>query len=101
MDEPKYYFITVFEKLDEKWGIKNARTFGFFTSFEKADSVVRGNQTDLWERLYDYAIIEEYDEGLYGWTTYREFYKYNIEEDIYEPIDEPNEVKHYAGFAMG
>jgi hypothetical protein len=62
---------------------------------------VRNNVTDLWEYTYDYAVIEEYREGISGYTWRRWFFKYNQSIDEYQPIDEPTECTHYASFALG
>ena len=102
--ENKYYFITVFEKIENKNGLLHTgatRCWGFYSNFDDADKVLRNNMTDLWETVYDYGIIEEFCEGISGYTGYREFYKYNQKKDIYEPIDEPKEFMHYASFAIG
>ena len=73
----------------------------FYNNFEDAHMVVKNNITDIWETIYDFAIIEEYHPGISGYNFYRWFYKYNKEKDIYECIEEPKELRHYAGFAMG
>ena len=69
--------------------------------FYYAVATVRNNVTDLWETVYDYAIIEEYYEGIGNMTFKRWFFEYNKETDAYDSIDEPRELKHYAGFALG
>ena len=101
-----YWFITVFEKFDNKWGIKNSRTWGFFSNKEDALNILRNNYTDLWETVYDYAILEPYYEGIsgYDFDTPREWFMYNETMGGYLPLDlekEPEEVKYYVGFAIG
>lgn len=100
MEEKNFYFITVFAKYDDR-GPHNMRCWGFYDNFNDADQAIRGNFTDMWETIYDFAVIEEYLPGISGYNFNREFYKYNINEDIYEPIDEPEELKHYVSFAIG
>jgi hypothetical protein len=95
-----YYFITCFSSYDT-YGIHTARTWGFFDNYKDADAVVRNNVTDLWETVYDYAVIEEYKTGIGGYTFERWFYAYNIETNQYEPIDEPELLRHWCGFALG
>ena len=63
-----YWFITVFEKFDNQYGIKNARTWGFYSDKEKALETLKHNYTDLWETVYDYAVLEPYYEGIIGVT---------------------------------
>ena len=99
-----YWFITVFEKFDNQYGIKNARTWGFYSYKEKALEILRHNYTDLWETVYDYAVLEPYYEGISGYSfdDEREFFQYDYKENKYYPIGyEPEEVKHYVGFAIG
>lgn len=101
-----YWFITVFEKFDNQYGIKNARTWGFYSDKEKALDTLRHNYTDLWETVYDYAVLEPYYEGVSGYCfdESREWFVYNETMDGYLPLDlekEPEEVKCYVGFAIG
>lgn len=100
MNNELYYFITVFSRYDDK-GPHNMRCWGFYNSLGDAHMVVENNITDIWETIYDFAVIEEYHPGISGYNFYRWFYKYNKEKDIYECIEEPKELKYYAGFAMG
>ena len=98
--EQKYYFITVFNSYDNR-GPHNIRCWGFYDNFNDANQAVRRNFTDMWETIYDFAVIEEYLLGISGYNFNRWFYKYNIEMDMYDRIDEPEELQHYAGFALG
>ncbi len=95
-----YYFITVFKEYDE-YGPHMMRCWGFYKELSDAIVTVRHNITDLWETIYEYAIIEEYHEGIGGYNFNRWFFKYNQEINEYESINEPKELKHYAGFAIG
>ena len=98
--EDSYYFITVFKEYDE-YGPHTMRCWGFYKDLSDAIVTVRHNITDLWETIYEYAIIEEYYEGIGGYNFNRWFFKYNQEINEYEFINEPEELKHYAGFALG
>ena len=98
--EQTYYFITVFRTYDEH-GPHGMRCWGFYKDFSNAMATVRNNITDLWETIYDYAVIEEYYEGI-GQTTFNHwFFKYNQKLDEYQQINQPEELRHYAGFALG
>ena len=70
MNNELYYFITVFSKYDDK-GPHNMRCWGFYNSFEDAHMVVENNITDIWETIYDFAVIEEYHPGISGYNFYR------------------------------
>ena len=62
---------------------------------------MRLNLTDLWETVYNYGVIEEYKEGISNYTFRRWFYQYDYEKNEYDLITEPEELRHYAGFALG
>ena len=98
--EQKYYFITVFNSYDE-FGPHNLRCWAFYNDWDDADYTLSNNITDLWETCYNYGIIEEYHTGLFGYNFKRWFYKYNKETGFYDKINEPKELKHYVGFALG
>lgn len=89
----KYYFITVMEymKVDNRgWHcFGNRRTWGFYTVFGEADRVLHNNVTDLHEGCYDYAVIEEYEEGISGYTGKSWWYEYTEWLGCYTRIDKP------------
>lgn len=99
-DFTKYYFITVFQSYDD-YGPRGIRCWGFFDNFKDANTAIRSNNTDMWETVYDFAVVEEYLLGIGGYNFHRWFYKYNQEMDMYDRIEEPAELQHYAGFALG
>ena len=106
MESQKYYFITVMEKLEtSKYGFPEngmTRCWGFYKDKETAFKCLHENWTDLWETCYDYAVIEEYEEGISNCNPFfRQFFKYNREENSYVEIEEPESYKHFNGFAFG
>ena len=104
LNEKTYWFITVFTRFDNEYGIKGARTWGFYSNKEDAINVLEHNTTDLWEYCYDYAVLEAYQEGIsgYDFEEGRQFFKYDQFKKGYFPLDkEPEEVKHYVSFAIG
>jgi hypothetical protein len=87
-------------RLEEDLGWPNfgATAFmGYCSSFILADSAVRNNVGGIDEHCYNYAVIEEVEEGIYPLRINRWFYQYNREEDIFESIPEPNFMNHIAG----
>lgn len=76
---------------------------GYYSSKEAAFEAVKDNCCDIWETCYDYALIEEIEEGLYNpaLPNQRWFFKYNAEKYCYEEIKEPEFVKHFCGFTFG
>ena len=105
MQEQEYYFITVFEQFGvDKLGWPDTgcrRCWGFYCDKDTAIQALHENWTDMNETIYDYAVIEEYYEGI-GQTTFNHwFFKYNQKLDEYQQINQPEELRHYAGFALG
>ncbi|HBF77796.1 hypothetical protein [Clostridium tyrobutyricum] len=102
MDEKYIYTVTVFEDLDESYGLKGrSRCFGYYNNFDLADKTVRTNATDINECTYTYAVIEKVSEGLVPCNKNRWFYKFDYEEREYYPIPEPKELEHYCNFGIG
>lgn len=99
------YTILVFEKLEmdkNGWSdFGSERLVGYYTNKEKAFDAVKCNGCDINETCYDYALIEEVEEGLYNPAFNRWLFKYNSDIDKYEPIDEPSFMKHTVGFTIG
>ena len=101
MEEKTYWFITVFHDFDDKWGISSWRTWGFYANKEDALDALMTNKTDMWETIYNYAVLEGYEEGICGYTFERQFFSYSIPENGYFEIEEPPCVKHICSFALG
>ena len=101
-----YWFITVIEKIEynTKYSGLNTgctRCWGFYTSKDTAIQALHKNKTDMWETIYDYAVLEEYYEGISAPTLRRQFFKFDEEKYGYFEIDEPETVKHTWNFALG
>ena len=105
MENRSYWFITVMRKLEKnsKGFLETGctRCWGFYSNKEDALNTLHENRTDLWETIYDYAVLEEYHEGISNSTMKRQFFKYNMEKDGYFEIEEPECVKNTCGFALG
>ena len=107
MNDTIYWFITVMRKVelnDKGWPNTGAeRTWGFYRNKEYALDALHRNFTDMWETIYDYAVLEPYEEGISGYCYDEEriWFKYNRENDSYEEIAEPEGMKHFHGFAFG
>lgn len=100
------WFITVIETMDygniDGFGdTGDQRTWGFFENKEDAVDVLHRNATDMHEGYYDYAVIEEYEEGLCPWAENYQWFKYDESRDGYFEIDEPDCVKNICNFAIG
>ena len=92
------YFVAVFEKLDS-CGPVNSSCLGYFTSFEEAEYNVLNNVNDLYEKCYEYAVIEGVKPGLWASTLAAPtFYKWDGEK--YVRIDRPKECSYLCGFTL-
>lgn len=98
------YTITTCTKLEKDelgWpNLGDSRIVGWYSSLPEAELCVKENWGDIWETCYEYAIIEYVQEGLYP-ITQRWYYKWNPSTWKYEPIDEPNCIKHITNISIG
>ena len=105
MECNKIYTILVFTRLEEDehgWpNFGSERLVGYYTDRKIAFDAVKCNACDINETCYDYALIEEVEEGLYNAATHRYLFKYNYDKNKYEQIEEPDFMKHFGGFTIG
>jgi hypothetical protein len=82
------YFVTTIEDLynDNDFSLGNIRTVGFWSKFEDAENVVINNNCDINETIYDYAIIEELEEGLYPFSINSFLYKFDYDIERYVKV---------------
>jgi len=99
------YLVTTFASYEyvERFGwyeLQADRTIGYYNKYEDAKNVVENNIGDICETIYNYAIIEGIEEGLYPTCDIQELYEvrdivkdgiYNIEELYYKKIEAPND----------
>ena len=99
----KIYLITMFEDLssEERCFRKPSRAVGFYRSLHEAEIAIINNYGDIRECLYDYAVLEEIEEGLYPLSLNRKVYKFNEKTGKYHPIPEPGYLKHIYGMTIG
>lgn len=91
------YFITTIDSKDN-----DIRCVGYFKNFEKAEKAVLDNACDIWETCYDYAVIENVEEGLYQYDQNSVWYKWDDLDEEYKRIKgRPEQYKNQVGFAIG
>ena len=97
------WFVTVMEKMDDScpdWPDNGeCRTWGFYSDKNTAIKALHENWTDMRERIYDYAVIERYEEGISNYMFERMWFKWDG--NYYNQIEEPKCVKHVSCYAMG
>lgn len=101
----QYYFITVFERLEiDDLGYPDtgcSRCWGFYADKDTAFKAVHENWSDMEETCYEFAVIEEYLEGISYYTGFRQFFRYNKDTDGYVEIDVPVGYEHFCAFSIG
>ena len=92
IDNP-IYAITCFEKMTidslGRQSLGETAFQGFYHEKDEAIESVRLNAADIAESIYNYAVIEEIEPGLYFYPRVRWFFKYNCNNDRYEDVVEP------------
>lgn len=103
------YFITVFEKVEPDVLLPgfpyfgSTRTWGFYQERDTALKAVRENWTDMREGVYEYAVVEGYDEGIshsHDPST-SQWFRWDSLHEGYREIDTPDEVKGFGCWAFG
>ena len=98
------YTIMTFSKLDCTPGgfpdFGSTNLCGWYHNKKIAWEAVTENTCDIWETCYDYALIEEVEEGLYPSSHTRWLFHYNGETGHYDEIDEPEFLQHFSGFTI-
>lgn len=97
------FFVTGFEHLPDPdyYTIGDIRCWGYYKDFNQANYIVVHNKTDLNEGIYEYCIIEKFDEGVTPCALERWFYKFNRVNGEYEPIEELKCFEQICNFGIG
>lgn len=92
------YFITT---VDSKG--QDRRCVGYVKTFEEAEEIVTKNVCDIWETCYDYAVIENIQEGLYQYDFHPTWYKWHKLANGYIKSEPPSFSKDICGigYAIG
>jgi hypothetical protein len=94
------YGIVAIVSEDDKT-ISHQRTMGFYKELNHAKYTVENNICDIFEYTYNYMLVEEIEWGVFPYTPRRWMYKWNVENEKYEPCEEFKSIKHYFGFSIG
>lgn len=96
--------ITVFQKIEinESTGLPHfgdRRCVGWFESYNEADYAVKSNYRDIHKNLYEYAMIETLEDGVFKQEVNRALYQWNGTE--YQLIEEPEILSKCSNFGIG
>ena len=101
----KIFAITLLQdaKPDNKFGaiFGDVHSVGWFSTMQAAEQELQRNSEWYWQHMYQYAVIEEYDEGTFKPVTNRKIFVYLPDSKIYQPIGEPAGMQHITNFAFG
>lgn len=99
------WFVTVVQKVElNEFGLVefgDHRTWGFFQDKELATSITESNAYDIHDGMYEYAVIEEYDEGIANNTGNTQWFKWDDNKAGYVKINEPLYARSVCRFAVG
>ena len=101
------YTMTCFAylELDERGRLRTggSRTFGYYTNRDWAIEDMHCNNCDMWERTYDYAVIEAMREGVHSECDEEIWFKYDQERNGFFEIPKPEAVvkSHQCNWAFG
>lgn len=89
------------EKIDGMY--QHSRCVGFYHNLEKAQICVLNGGRGMCESYYDYAIIEEKNEGYMSgpYLTKEYWYKWNEKKGNYFPCKKPKRFKSVVCFGIG
>ena len=105
--------ITMIEKIEPIYSDKEPDKFiindlgttscvGFYRKKKDAIQTLHKNCCDIRECVYDYAVLEEVREGLYGsGHTEPQWFKYDYEKDGFFEIPMPEGENPYRGYWIG
>ena len=79
------------------------RSWGYYLDRSEAVDALHINATDMWETCYDYAILEEVEEGINPFCAKenRTFFKYDRKKDGYFECEEPVNLERSVNFSLG
>jgi len=79
-----------------------SRAVGYFYTFDDANECIECNDLDINEHgYYPYAVIEEVIPGIYTYPRVEHWYKWNRNEEKYEPCEKPERFRSTFGWSMG
>ena len=90
------YFITVIVSKD-----RSTRTWGFYHNLKDALHAIDSNQFSMQECLYDYLILEKFNEGIPAWYDEGFEPRWFNWNDKWEECQEPNFAKGIIHYGIG
>lgn len=94
------YFITLIKV--QKGKMTRKRCAGYTKTFEEAEGIVLKNEYDIFDEIYNYAVIEKINSGIYQYDVNAAWYRmdYAISE-VSKMEKAPDFARGVVGFAIG
>lgn len=77
------------------------RTFGWYAKLNGALDAVVKNKCDLHECYYQYVVIEEVKEGVFGMAIKEWWFKWNKNKRNFFSIQKPKETNRLVSWGIG
>ena len=97
----KLFFVTAIQVEDDE--IVDTRCVGFFEEYVDAKRAVCKNIYDIHEGIYNYAVIEAIQSGIYQVDLNPKWFQAQESDRgiCYREIEKPDFAKYSVGFAIG
>lgn len=103
-DQPIYVITVLEDSRNTSYGFSyhgDIRVWGFYFDKPSAIKALHENWTDIHEDCYEFATIEEYQEGVVAKIKSIQWFQWDERNDGYFEIEKPEWESEYYGFAMG
>lgn len=100
------FFITCFEKceIDVATGmpdVGDTRTVGYYEDLETCKRALHENFCDIHEFLYEYAVVEYIEPGIYSRAKESEWFQWDNEKGGFFEIPKPQCTYGWFNYALG
>lgn len=76
-------------------------TFGWYANLNSALDAVVNNKCDIHECVYQYMVIEEVKEGIFGMAIKEWWFKWNKNKRKFLSIQKPKETNRLVSWGIG
>ena len=88
------YFVTSVSKASEEdkrlgFHFGGTRCWAYYCNKNDAFSCVQNNETDIWETVYDFAVVEQIAEGILPRLIERWWFEFDIEKREFRQVECP------------